>query len=110
LKSGERATLRDNRKPSERMAASGELRRAMDQAVIAKALNRGLIDPAQAERTTPAEAANVIFCPGLSTAEVVSDLSGRGVGMDAVKTSRRDAGGTVPSLRTPASAPRFGSP
>lgn len=64
-------------------------------AVIAKALDRGLIDPEQAERMTPAEAANLIFHPGLSTADVVSDLSGRGVGMDVVKTSIRDAGGTV---------------
>jgi two-component system chemotaxis sensor kinase CheA len=63
--------------------------------VIAKALERGLIDPEEAERMTPAEAANLIFHPGLSTADEVSDLSGRGVGMDVVQTSIRDAGGTV---------------
>jgi two-component system chemotaxis sensor kinase CheA len=63
--------------------------------VIAKALDRGLIDPEAAERMTPAEAANLIFHPGLSTADTVSDLSGRGVGMDVVQTSIRDAGGTV---------------
>jgi two-component system chemotaxis sensor kinase CheA len=65
------------------------------QRVIAKALDRGLIDPEQAERMTPAEAAQLIFHPGLSTADVVSDLSGRGVGMDVVQTSIRDAGGSV---------------
>lgn len=63
--------------------------------VIAKALERGLIDPEQAERMTPGDAANLIFHPGLSTADEVSDLSGRGVGMDVVQTSIRESGGTV---------------
>jgi two-component system chemotaxis sensor kinase CheA len=70
--------------------------RGVDTArVIAKALERGLIDPEQAERMTPGEAANLIFHPGLSTADTISDLSGRGVGMDVVQTSIRDAGGSV---------------
>jgi two-component system chemotaxis sensor kinase CheA len=70
--------------------------RGVDTArVIAKALERGLIDPEQAEHMTPAEAANLIFHPGLSTADAVSDLSGRGVGMDVVQTSIREAGGAV---------------
>ncbi len=63
--------------------------------VVAKALERGLIDADTAERMSPAEAANLIFHPGLSTTDAVSDLSGRGVGMDVVQTSIRDAGGTV---------------
>jgi two-component system chemotaxis sensor kinase CheA len=63
--------------------------------VIAKALERGLIDAEAAERMSPAEAANLIFHPGLSTTDAVSDLSGRGVGMDVVQTSIRDAGGSV---------------
>jgi two-component system chemotaxis sensor kinase CheA len=63
--------------------------------VIAKALDRGLINAEDAERMTPAEAANLIFHPGLSTMDEVSDLSGRGVGMDVVQTSIRNAGGTV---------------
>jgi two-component system chemotaxis sensor kinase CheA len=63
--------------------------------VIAKALERGLIDPEEAERMTPGEAAALIFHPGLSTADEVSDLSGRGVGMDVVQTSIRDGGGSV---------------
>ena len=62
---------------------------------MAKAVERGLINPEDAERMTAAEAANLIFHPGLSTADVVSDLSGRGVGMDVVQTSIRDAGGSV---------------
>jgi two-component system chemotaxis sensor kinase CheA len=63
--------------------------------VLAKALERGLINPEDVERMTPGEAANLIFHPGLSTADEVSDLSGRGVGMDVVQTQIRDAGGTV---------------
>jgi two-component system chemotaxis sensor kinase CheA len=70
--------------------------RGVDTArVVAKALERGIIDPGEAERMTPAEAANLIFHPGLSTAEQISDLSGRGVGMDVVQTAIRDAGGSV---------------
>jgi two-component system, chemotaxis family, sensor kinase CheA len=64
-----------------------------------KALERGLIDEATAARLTEEEAANLIFAPGLSTAEAVSDLSGRGVGMDAVATAVQRVNGTV-SLRT----------
>jgi two-component system, chemotaxis family, sensor kinase CheA len=63
--------------------------------VITKALERGLIDEDQAHRMTPAEAANLIFHPGLSTMDKVSDLSGRGVGMDVVQSSICGAGGTV---------------
>jgi two-component system chemotaxis sensor kinase CheA len=76
--------------------------RGVDTArVVAKALERGLIDPEQAERMSPAEAANLIFHPGLSTADEVSDLSGRGVGMDVVQTSIRDAGGSVSVTSVP---------
>jgi two-component system chemotaxis sensor kinase CheA len=70
--------------------------RGVDTArVIAKALERGIIDTDEAERMTPAEAANLIFHPGLSTADEISDLSGRGVGMDVVQTAIREAGGSV---------------
>ena len=69
--------------------------------VLAKALERGLIDAEQAERMKPAEAANLIFHPGLSTMDAVSDLSGRGVGMDVVQTSIRNAGGTVSVFSQP---------
>ena len=70
--------------------------RGVDTArVVAKALERGVIDAETAQRMTPAEAANLIFHPGLSTAETVSDLSGRGVGMDVVQTAIHNAGGSV---------------
>jgi two-component system chemotaxis sensor kinase CheA len=80
--------------------------RGVDTArVIQKALERGLIEPGAAARMSPAEAANLIFLPGLSTVETVTDLSGRGVGMDVVQTSIREAGGTV----TVSSQPHIGT-
>ena len=60
-----------------------------------KARQRGLITADQASRMTEREIANLIFLPGLSTAEKVSNVSGRGVGMDVVKTNIEKIGGTV---------------
>ncbi|HDJ28168.1 MAG TPA: chemotaxis protein CheA, partial [Proteobacteria bacterium] len=48
--------------------------------ITAKALEKGLISPEQAESMTDREKANLIMLPGLSTAEKVTDVSGRGVG------------------------------
>jgi two-component system chemotaxis sensor kinase CheA len=61
----------------------------------AKAVKRGLITQEQAERMSDREAVNLIFHPGLSTAEQISNVSGRGVGMDVVKTNIEKIGGTV---------------
>jgi two-component system, chemotaxis family, sensor kinase CheA len=58
-----------------------------------KALAKGLITPAQAEKMTETEAMGLIFLPGLSTAEKVTNVSGRGVGMDVVKTNIERIGG-----------------
>ena len=55
--------------------------------IKAKALEKGVITPAQAEEMTKREILNLIFAPGFSTAEKVSAVSGRGVGMDVVKTN-----------------------
>lgn len=60
-----------------------------------KAIERGLIRPEQAERLSEREALNLIFLPGLSTAEQVTSISGRGVGMDVVKTNIEKIGGIV---------------
>jgi two-component system chemotaxis sensor kinase CheA len=60
-----------------------------------KAYEKGLIDEAQLERMSDAEAVNLVFLPGFSTAEQVSDLSGRGVGMDAVRSAVEKLGGAV---------------
>ncbi|MBF0434692.1 MAG: chemotaxis protein CheW [Magnetococcales bacterium] len=60
-----------------------------------KALERGQITERQADAMSEEDALNLIFAPGLSMAKKVSDVSGRGVGMDVVKTNIEKLGGTV---------------
>jgi two-component system chemotaxis sensor kinase CheA len=63
--------------------------------VARKAAERGLIGDDAIDAVDAARAAELLFHPGFSTAEVTSDISGRGVGMDAVRTSIRELGGEV---------------
>jgi len=60
-----------------------------------KAIESGQITPEQAARMSEREALNLIFLPGLSTAAKVTNVSGRGVGMDVVKTNIEKIGGMV---------------
>ncbi|AXQ28207.1 chemotaxis protein CheA [Solimonas sp. K1W22B-7] len=60
-----------------------------------KALQKGLVDPAAAAQMTPEECLDLIFLPGFSTKEQISDLSGRGVGMDVVRSRIRELNGHV---------------
>ncbi|MBY0280432.1 chemotaxis protein CheA [Candidatus Binatia bacterium] len=60
-----------------------------------KALQRGLVHPDQLARMGEREILNLIFLPGFSTAEKITNVSGRGVGMDVVKTNIEKIGGTV---------------
>jgi two-component system chemotaxis sensor kinase CheA len=60
-----------------------------------KAIERGLITAEQAPRMSEREVFNLIFLPGFSTAAKVTNVSGRGVGMDVVKTNVEKIGGTV---------------
>jgi two-component system chemotaxis sensor kinase CheA len=60
-----------------------------------KALSKGLIRADQAERMEDRDAVQLIFLPGFSTAEKVTNISGRGVGMDVVKTNVERIGGAV---------------
>ncbi|WP_137166153.1 chemotaxis protein CheA [Salinimonas lutimaris] len=59
------------------------------------AYQKGIINETQLDSIEDNEALQLIFAPGFSTMETVSDLSGRGVGMDAVKTMVHHAGGTI---------------
>ncbi len=63
--------------------------------VKAKAVSRGLLTEAEAVSLPDREARQLIFMPGFSTAETVTNVSGRGVGMDVVKTNIEKIGGTV---------------
>lgn len=59
------------------------------------AIKRGILDVDAAARMSDTEAFNLIFAPGFSTKEQISDISGRGVGMDVVKTKINQLNGTV---------------
>ena len=68
----------------------------MDPVVLRqKAVEKGMYDEDGAARLTDAECYNLIFAPGFSTKAVISDISGRGVGMDVVKTKITQLNGTV---------------
>jgi two-component system chemotaxis sensor kinase CheA len=70
--------------------------RGIDPARVArKAVERGLIAPEAADAVDLAQAIELLFSPGFSTAEEMSDVSGRGVGLDAVRTTIRELGGEV---------------
>jgi two-component system chemotaxis sensor kinase CheA len=70
--------------------------KGIDPVVIKrKAYEKGLIDEAALERMSDQEAVNLVFASGFSTVEVISDLSGRGVGMDVVRTAVEKVNGTV---------------
>src|SRR5690554_2304425 len=60
-----------------------------------KAVEKGLMDADAAERLTPSECYNLIFAPGFSTKTEISDVSGRGVGMDVVNTKISQLNGSV---------------
>ena len=65
------------------------------QAVKDKVKEKGLMTEAELASLSPKEAMNLIFIPGLSTAQKVSSVSGRGVGMDVVKTNIEKMNGQV---------------
>ncbi len=60
-----------------------------------KAIEKGLITEDQAKLMSEKERINLIFLPGFSTAEKITDVSGRGVGMDVVKTNLDKLGGLI---------------
>lgn len=70
--------------------------RGVDAAAVrSKAVERGLLSEQAAAKLSDREAIALVFEPGFSTAKKVSNVSGRGVGMDVVKTSIERIGGTV---------------
>jgi two-component system chemotaxis sensor kinase CheA len=63
--------------------------------ILSKAIEKGLVPPDRARSLTKHEILDFIFLPGFSTAQKVNDLSGRGVGMDVVRSNLRKLNGTV---------------
>jgi two-component system chemotaxis sensor kinase CheA len=66
-----------------------------------KAVEKGLLRPEQVEKLSDREALNLIFLPGFSMAQTVTNLSGRGVGMDVVKSHIEKIGGIVDVFSRP---------
>jgi two-component system chemotaxis sensor kinase CheA len=66
-----------------------------------KAIEKGLLRPEQAEKMGEREALGLIFLPGFSTAQAVTNISGRGVGMDVVKSHIEKIGGVVDLFSRP---------
>jgi len=66
-----------------------------------KAVKLGIVSAERAEQMSEVEAANLIFLPGFSTRDEVTDLSGRGVGLDVVRTTVVKAGGDVTLRNSP---------
>lgn len=70
--------------------------KGMDANILrAKAVEKGMLDKDAADRLSDLECYNLIFAPGFSTKSEISDVSGRGVGMDVVKTKISQLNGTV---------------
>ncbi|WP_296182626.1 chemotaxis protein CheA [Pseudomonas sp. UBA1879] len=70
--------------------------KGMDPAVLrAIAVKRGVMDKDAADRLSDTDCYNLIFAPGFSTKTEISDVSGRGVGMDVVKTKIAQLNGTI---------------
>jgi len=63
--------------------------------IAEKVISKGLMTAKDVENLTEKEVLNLLFMPGFSTAEVVTDLSGRGVGLDVVKSKIASLGGSV---------------
>lgn len=72
-----------------------------------KAVEKGLVSLSEADKMSENEIAQFIWTPGFSTADVVSDISGRGVGMDVVKTRIGELNGTVEIESTRGKGTRF---
>ena len=89
-------TLRAFHEASQIIIEAGDDGRGIDSAKLRqKAIDGGFLNKQDADRMSDAEAVNLIFLSGLSTADTVSTTSGRGVGMDAVKTAVEGLKGTI---------------
>lgn len=63
--------------------------------VRSKAVEKGVVTQEDADNMTDAEAVRLVFLPGFSTSDVITDVSGRGVGMDVVRTTIEALGGVI---------------
>lgn len=75
--------------------------------LLRKAIAGGLLSPEQGERLSPAQRTALIFEPGLTTADAVTAISGRGVGMDVVRANIEHIGGLVDAESRPGQGVRL---
>lgn len=75
--------------------------------IKAKAVSNGLVTEADVEKMTEAQIHKFIFAPGFSTAAAVTSVSGRGVGMDVVRTNIDQIGGTIDVKSVPGEGSSF---
>lgn len=91
-----RLTLSASHEGGEVVITAADDGRGMDPVrILAKAVSKGLVSAAQAEQLTAEQAIDFIFAPGFSTAETVTSVSGRGVGLDVVRNKITALGGTL---------------
>ncbi|RMG94798.1 MAG: chemotaxis protein CheA [Deltaproteobacteria bacterium] len=82
--------------------------RGMDwRAIRDRAVERGLIPPHEAEGLSPAAALELVFLPGFTTRDTTSTVSGRGVGMDVVKTNVTNLSGIIDVSTEPGRGTKF---
>lgn len=77
------------------------------QNILKSAIKKGILTQEQAVGYSDDEAIQLLFAPGFSTAEVISDVSGRGVGLDVVKSKITSLGGNVVVYSTPGKGTNF---
>ncbi|NMO96178.1 chemotaxis protein CheA [Paenibacillus lemnae] len=75
--------------------------------IIRSAISKGVVTEDQAAAMSDSEAHQLLFAPGFSTAEKISDVSGRGVGLDVVKSKINALGGNVTIYSTPGKGTNF---
>lgn len=101
-------TLEVRREKDRALVTVSDDGRGMDPRRIAgAAVEKGLIASSEAAALTPQEALLLICIPGFSTAATVTEVSGRGVGMDAVRTAVQAIGGDLAIQSTPGSGSSF---
>jgi two-component system chemotaxis sensor kinase CheA len=75
--------------------------------VLARALESGLLTPEQASRLSPRDMLDLIFEPGFSTASAITNVSGRGVGLDVVRSAVQKLKGSIVVETRPGHGTRF---
>jgi two-component system, chemotaxis family, sensor kinase CheA len=75
--------------------------------IVRRAIDRGILSPDEASRLNESEALQLVFVPGLSTADEITEISGRGVGLDVVKAAVEGLKGSVELQSEPGKGTTF---